>query len=422
MEISRTQHLVLLVGSNPLPDAVAGKLLVEPGGTITLVHSRDSFAIAERLKAWLEKEHEKKVMVEVKEVSESEASSIYFGIRKRLKEIQAPSVGLNYTGGTKMMSVHAYRAVEQWAKDKGITPVFSYLDARTLRMVFDPPDGYSTEQRVYVGREVMLRLEDFLALHGRELDKNRTPNCESVLPKTARALSKFCWEVDGFCKKWNSWVSSEIRKEAACLSVPEDENLKEVLEDVKDEARKEAFKTAIKKVYRTLCAELGQPEGDITLKQPTFQNTHQDFSKWLTGTWLEHYVLDVLNGLSKDLQLHERIQSIQTCGVQFEVDVVAVRGYQLFAFSCKAKSEESKGGKGELKLALFEAYVRAQQLGGDEARVALVCCAEDPAGLQQEIRRDFDREGRIRVFGRKHLADLAAHLEGWIREQSGGEG
>ncbi|MDK2882197.1 MAG: hypothetical protein PWP58_533 [Bacillota bacterium] len=421
MEISRVQHLILLIGSNPLPNAVAGKLLVQPEGVITLVHSSDTFSVAQRLKEWLEEDHKKKGMVELKEVEESEPSSIYQGVWKRLEEIQAESIGLNYTGGTKMMSVHAYRAVEQWTEDKGITPVFSYLDARTLQMVFDPPDGYLSERRVYVGRKVVLRLKDFLALHGRKLDENRKPNCEPVLPNTARALAEFCCKIDGFCKKWNSWVSSEIRKKTGCLSVPEDENLKELLEDVKDEARKEAFKTAIKKVYRTLCAELSQPEGDITLKQPTFQNTRQDFSKWLTGTWLEHYVLDVLNGLSKNLQLHERIQNIQTGGVQFEVDVVAVRGYQLFAFSCKAKSDESKDGRGELKLALFEAYVRAQQLGGDEARVALVCCAEDPAGLEQEIRRDFDREGRVRVFGRKHLADLAFHIEDWIKSQSGEE-
>lgn len=408
MDIPRVQHLILLVGSNPLPNAIAGKLLVEPGGMITLVHSGDSSVVAERLKAWLEKEHKGKVMVELKEVSESEASSIYPGIRKRLKEIQAASVGLNFTGGTKMMSVHAYRAVDQWAKDKGIAPVFSYLDARTLEMVFDPADDSSSGRRIYVGREVELKLKDFLALHGRSL--STTPNSEPVLPNTARALAEFCWKVNGFCKKWNGWVKSEIDKKTGYLSVPE------------DDACKEAFKTAIKTVYRTLCADLGQPEGELTLKQPTFKNTHQDFPKWLTGIWLEHYVLDVLNGLSKDLQLQERIQNIQTGGVQFEVDVAAIRGYQLFAFSCKAKSDESRGSKGELKLALFEAYVRAQQLGGDEARVALVCCAEDPKLIEKEIEKDFNIEGRIRVFGRKHLADLASHLEDWIREQSGGEG
>ncbi len=419
MEISRVQHLILLIGSNPLPNAVAGKLLVEPEGVVTLVHSDGSSSVAQRLKAWLEKEHNKKNMVKFVQVKESEPSSIYQGVWKCLKENGAKTVGLNYTGGTKMMSVHAYRAAEQWAKDKGITSVFSYLDAHTLQMVFDPPDDSSSERRIYVGQEVTLKLKDLLELHGRSL--STTPNSVPTLPNTARALAEFCWKVDGFCKKWNSWVS-EMTKKTSCLSVPEDENLKEVLKDVKDEARKEAFRAAIKTVYRTLCAELGQTEGEIALKQPVFKNTHQNFSEWLTGKWLEHYVLDVLNGLHKDLQLHERAQNIQTGGVQFEVDVVAIRGYQLFAFSCKAKSEETRDGKKDLKMALFEAYVRAQQLGGDEARVALVCCAEDPEGIEQEMQRDFDLKGRIRVFGRKDLADLAYYIEDWIKSQSGEEG
>jgi len=398
MEIPKVQHLILLVGSNPLPNAVAGRLLVQPGGVITLIHSSDSFSVAQRLKEWLEKEHKNKGMVKLKEAEESEPYSIYQGVRKRLEEVQAKSIGLNYTGGTKMMSVHAYRAVEQWAKDKGIMPVFSYLDARTLQMVFDPVDESSSGQRIYVGRDVTLKLEDFLDLHGRSLSNK--PTTEPVLPNTAQTLAEFCSRGADFCKKWNSWVSEEAKKTGR-LSVPEDE--------------------AFKSVYQILCNELGQPEGEIALKQPVIKNTHQKFSDWLTGKWLEHYVLCVLNGLHRDLQLHERVQNIQTSGVQFEVDVVAIRGYQLFAFSCKAKSDEKKDSKGELKLALFEAYVRAQQLGGDEALVALVCCAEDPQGLEQEMQRDFDLKGRIRVFGRKHLADLAFHIKDWIKSHSGEE-
>lgn len=414
--IHKVDHLILLVGSNPLPNAVAGKLLVEPEGKITLVHSNDSFPVAQRLKAWLERENTRNT-VKLKSVRESELSSIYQGVWECLKESATRTIGLNYTGGTKMMSVHAYRAVEQWANEKGIAPVFSYLDARTLQIVFDPPEGSVSEQRIYVGREFELKFLDFLDLHGRSL--SNTPNNESVLPGTTRTLAEFCWNVDGFCKKWSNWASSEIMKKTGYLSVPKDDCLEKVIEDLTDKAHKEALKTAITIVYRTLCDELGLQEGEITLKQPVFKKNNQDFSQWLTGTWLEHYVLDVLNGLHNDLQLHERLQNIQTSGVQFEVDVVAIRGYQLFAFSCKAKSDETKKSKSELKLALFEAYVRAQQMGGDEARAALVCCTENPQLIEREIERDFNLKGRVRVFGRKDLNRLASCLEDWIREQSG---
>ncbi len=64
--------------------------------------------------------------------------------------------------------------------------------------------------------------------------------------------------------------------------------------------------------------------------------------------------------------------------------------------------------------------MRAQQMGGDEACVALVCCMEQEKAdkLQDEMRRDISPEGRIRVFGRECLANLTGYIADWVREQS----
>jgi hypothetical protein len=40
LNFPKSQHLILLVGSNPLPNAVAAKLLLAEGGTVTLIHSK----------------------------------------------------------------------------------------------------------------------------------------------------------------------------------------------------------------------------------------------------------------------------------------------------------------------------------------------------------------------------------------------
>lgn len=399
VELPKVQHLVLLVGSNPLPNAVAGKLLVRSEGAITLVHSRDSSPVAQRLKQWLEKEHQKKDMVKLKQVKESDPSSVYQGVWACLEDVQAESIGLNYTGGTKMMSVHAYLAAQRWAEGRGIAPVFSYLDAHTLQMVFDPVGGGASPRRIYVGRKVTMRLEDLLTLHGWSLSHH--PVGEPLLPHAARALAQSCSREADFYRQWKHWVN-QAGREAGRLREPEDRRFREI--------------------YEILRQELGQPEGEIGLKHLIFKNAHQNFPDWLTGKWLEHHVLDVLNHMQDSLGLHERVQNLQTSVTQFEVDVVAVRGYQLFAFSCKAKSDEERDGRAELKLALFEAYVRAQQLGGEEARVALVCCAEDPQSIEREMQRDLDTKGRTRVFGRRDLGDLASYVDDWIRSQSGEEG
>ena len=63
-----------------------------------------------------------------------------------------------------------------------------------------------------------------------------------------------------------------------------------------------------------------------------------------------------------------------------ELDVVAIRGYQLFVFSCYAgKNMDS------CETRLYEAAMCAQQLGGSEARFALVCGHENKETVENQM-------------------------------------
>lgn len=207
---AKTDHLLLLVGGNPLPNAIAAKLLVVPRGTITLIHSRGATGtadVAQRLRSWLDGQGVT-CHLKLKEVEESNPISIMQGVRACLEATKAQRVGLNYTGGTKAMSVHAYRTVEQWAKERNVTPVFSYLDARTLEMVFDPIGIGSSEQRIYIGLAVKMELTDLLRLH-RWTPKHQ-PTRMALLPRTAHTLASALATDDGF-KHWQQWIASEFR-------------------------------------------------------------------------------------------------------------------------------------------------------------------------------------------------------------------
>ena len=53
------------------------------------------------------------------------------------------------------------------------------------------------------------------------------------------------------------------------------------------------------------------------------------------------------------------------------------------------------------KQKLFEAQLRAGQLGGDEARIALVCCYDYPTDqLKKELDFVIKDDAKIEVFGR----------------------
>lgn len=126
--------------------------------------------------------------------------------------------------------------------------------------------------------------------------------------------------------------------------------------------------------------------------------------------------------LADDLSLHSYGKGLEPirgsrkkAAALFDLDVAAMRGYQLFAISCMVAGIQGKGPKNNYKEHLLEAYVRARQLGGDEARVALICHFGDPGLLQQEVEESWFAEGRIQVFGLPELSNLKDHLRNWFQ-------
>lgn len=75
----------------------------------------------------------------------------------------------------------------------------------------------------------------------------------------------------------------------------------------------------------------------------------------------------------------------------FELDVVAILGYQIVVVSCTAIKPNTTEGQKTIKLKAMEALIRARQLGGDEAHAITLCradynaCSDIEAGLEDEM-------------------------------------
>ena len=414
MEQYQVDHLLLLVGSNPVPNAVAGKLLVKPGGTITLICSEDSLIVAQRLKSWLARDGIKLREPNDSKVDPTDPTSIFTIVGKALDKTPDVSVGLNYTGGTKAMSVHAYRTVEQWCKEKNVQPKFSYLDARTLTMVFDPedPQSGSNSQNVSVSNQVELKLSEIMELQGWQINWEKEYVQTPLFPKTAAALARLYAGGDKKTRHWLDWLKyleSSIKKPKGdgqqALS-QEEINVLQLPWVTSTEG------SQLRQVVDTLKSELGLVDYFAFSKLSGIMGAGE-FVEWLKDKWLEHHVLDIVKNQP---DLHDCVLSLRTDAVEFEVDVVGLKGYQLFAFSCTTSSSKST-----LKQKLFEATTRARQLGGDEACAALVCLYDDASKLQKEVRDIFGENNgseRIKVLGREHLANLSDEIAGWIKRQS----
>jgi hypothetical protein len=374
----QTQHLFLLVGTNPLPNYVAARLLLEPGGHVYLVHTDETAKIADRLIAALGLANVTKIPVK-----EDEGDKILAQVTEHAKG--KPSVGLNYTGGTKMMAVHAYRAVEQACPEA----VFSYLDAASLSMILERQGPPNLRTPVALEVKPDIQTQTLLALHGYTL--KHEPIQEAARPEVCQALAKIGIQWREWCdQNLRSGPNTPFRKKAGLEAV--------MLPCVEGADWQDCH------TLGELATRWGVEAGEL--------------AEWLDGKWLEHYTLWALRQIASECQIHQSGMHLEPKERDFEFDVAAMRGHQLFALSC---STESK--KGVLKLKLFEAYVRARQMGGEEARVGLVCCAptdnpdSNPAAIQSEIEETWDAKGKVRVFGAEHLPNLPDYLRDWFNSQ-----
>lgn len=212
----KVDHLFLLIGENPLPNYVAAKLLINKGGTAYLVHTTDTQKSASGLRNILRNELIGLKDIELRSLNDYESDAYYIQkeINEKLRSIESGQIGLNYTGGTKAMSAHSYRALfYEEIKDKtnktyqqreGV--IFSYLDARRLEMCIDKED----KERVHLPIKpdtLQVELKRLFELHRLEL-KN-SPTQETLLPELVKELATvFADEVK--VKDWFKWFCDDF--------------------------------------------------------------------------------------------------------------------------------------------------------------------------------------------------------------------
>jgi len=398
----RCEHLFLLVGTNPLPNFVAAKLLVQEGGKVYLVHSSEdsgTASIARRLSGLLGRPTHNIRMAQTIEVKEADATDIYDRISATARGLSG-TIGLHYTGGTKAMAIHAYRAMKSLERPV----VFSYLDSRTLTLRIEP---LRSERSLIIPVQLAVKptVRELTELHGEPL--SGLPTRPVMMDATAIALAEACSTTEQ-AKAWRAWCNDELRSQT--------HPAKDWLPEGKLRAKRLKWpsEARFESILRTAFEMWDQPEFDLQQAQSHSPfKTCKGLCEWLDGKWLEHYVLDSTAKMATEANLHDFRMAVETDRLAaqhgFELDIAIMRGYQLFAISCTTDTDRGRG-----KSKLFEAYVRARQLGGDEARVGLVALCDKPAAIEHEVEQQWQAEGKVRVFGPEHLPNLADLLKQWF--------
>ena len=105
------------------------------------------------------------------------------------------------------MAVHAYQTVLEETSGLGCPPIFSYLDPRRNRFIFERPGEASFESNTVL-HAVKPGLKDIIGLHAVKLESNieRTPR----LVESAKPLAEQHLRVDAGMA-WRRWCDEQLR-------------------------------------------------------------------------------------------------------------------------------------------------------------------------------------------------------------------
>ncbi len=110
----RSDVLFLLIGSNPLPNYVAARLLTRPRATLYLLATTATDEVAKRLARRLGRERADLSFTHFT-ISEADGPAIASKVREVAGQLALnrpnANIGLNFTGGTKPMAVYAALAL-----------------------------------------------------------------------------------------------------------------------------------------------------------------------------------------------------------------------------------------------------------------------------------------------------------------------
>ncbi|MCW5880161.1 MAG: hypothetical protein KIS91_04410 [Anaerolineae bacterium] len=316
----QTPSLIVLIGTNPLPNYIAARLLLKAPPmsgekpTLYMVHTSETEPLCARLQDALSDGRTSPVCIPVP-VDGTNAADVHAKIIKYASKHR--DIGLNYTGGTKFIAVHAHAAFRQ-VYSAGIG---SYLDARTLTMRFDRGQDYLPP--IDVALVCPVPLLTLFKLHGYSLkDSGKDAPCTAPrYPELCQALAQIP------TARWREWCDSNLRggrdtdfrkdRELQAVALPTDGALAPLTICWQDSA-----------TLGALANELSTKVGDL--------------AGYLDGDWLEHYTLWALQQVATGCHIHDATQNIVPNERNFQFDVVSMRGYQLFALSCSTDRQKGR--------------------------------------------------------------------------------
>lgn len=427
------RHLLLLVGTNPLPSYVVACYFLQTHTeplTIWLIHSqqnsdqRSTTQQAQAIQRCLEARFSAQVNLHpVRDISN--ARSIQEDLRALTARLFHQKIHFNYSGGTKAMALHSYRTLEQCAQ---IQASFSYLDGRRF-MILDDQSGqplHPSDLRSLVH----ISMYELIDLHHFSLYFPYSSEIEPFFLQGLRYFQKMLeddslesfWGVKDIPGGWGELRPAYMKITSGVHDIHRAKYLKHFRKQLrKNIALLRECRTGFEPnpAFQAMLAQwpqsvqLMQPQHWPELDDAALTQLYQ-IIRFIDGQWLEVHCFEILQTVLTQLGLKADscmglVLKQENWKTYFEIDIAALIGYQLLGISCTTYHLKSAcKNKG------FEIIHRIRQIGGDEIRdvlkMMLVTFVNplDKARLQQELTlATGGARQNILVLGREDLSTPA---------------
>lgn len=391
---------VTLIGSNPLPAYIGvryllrkdreekEKELVPVPDKIMFVYSKGTKEFYENLVNELNIPEDKIIKCNLEEnyVSgrfiKEEIKKFFVDLQKN-SEIK--SITLNNTGGTKPMAVYSTECLKEFGNNNNIKTLEFYINPNTDKICINlsENDKSTEDKNIPVNLELPeifndMDINTILSLHGLNIKKNKiyekkavfddynklknfvkfvTLNYEDYSLLSDLIVFNKSFKDDKFFIKIEKLINEKI----------DNVNFKLLLGNPDKE--KEALKEILNN-FKSVFSEQKYILENININFDEFVETKKGskiLSEFLSGGWLEQYLYKtILELYGNKYKVYLSIEAYKD-GRPCEIDVIAIKGYKMYLFSCTTDNDIST-----CKQKAFEALYRAEQLGGEHAKVILV--------------------------------------------------
>jgi hypothetical protein len=319
--------LVNLIGGQTHPNFIAS-IQLNPD-KIVLLHTRDSERQAALLRDALRR-HRENFSFALKEIEPFDIESIYASCKSVAQENPCCELLLNYTGGTKQMSIGAYTAFKE------ANAWLIYVDTQTGKLYKNRGEEKSEESLNVPASDI----ETLLSLRGYEMDSSRNTNVEYI--ERRQGLTDF--------------ILNYVKNQTTPIA-----QLKNLLENrvLRDYAQK----------YQANLHSYWSDDNDRS-------NYFEDGK----GGWLEEWVYCNLknSGLFDDVKINVKVKGLSgTRAPVNEFDVLAAKNAVLYCFECKTGKYSPKD--------LIALNDKSERYAGRYGGKFFVCVSTDDQSTTEEI-------------------------------------